>query len=54
MLWSSLSYKRLDLSALLAKVVESCVIHEVPGIKRAIIYKNNDGVLTLKTEGTVL
>lgn len=44
-------YKRLDLSSLLPKEVENVVVHEVAGIKRAITYVNNDGLLTLKTEG---
>lgn len=51
MLWATLSYKRLDLSSLLPREVESAVIHEVPGIKRAITYVNKEGLLTLKTEG---
>lgn len=50
-LWVSLSYKRLDLSDLLPVMVGNAVIHEVPGIKRAITYTNSDGLLTLKTEG---
>ncbi len=50
-LWASLSFKRLDLSSLLTKEMESAVVQEVPGIKRAITYVNDDGVLMLKTEG---
>lgn len=50
--WTSLSYKRIDLSSIIPKVAESAVIHEVPGIKRAFVDKNTEGVLTLHTEGS--
>lgn len=47
----SLTYKRLDLSSLLPNLAGASIIHEVPGIKRAITYEN-DGKLVLKTEGS--
>ena len=47
----ALKYKRIDLSDVLPALLENCVVHEVPGIKRAITYRNGDGLLTLKAEG---
>lgn len=52
-LYVSLKYKRVDLSDVLPALLENSVVHEVPGIKRAITYTNREGLLTLKTEGNV-
>lgn len=39
------------LSSILKELAQKAVIHEVSNIKRAIIYKNNDNVVVLKTDG---
>jgi hypothetical protein len=41
------------LSDLLPALLGNAVVHEKPGIKRAITYVNGDGLLTLKTEGNI-
>ncbi|XP_050537291.1 DNA-directed RNA polymerase I subunit RPA1 [Daktulosphaira vitifoliae] len=46
-----LEFKRLDLTSLIRDLVERVVIHEIPGINRAILTEVN-GKTILKTEGS--
>ncbi|XP_050436612.1 DNA-directed RNA polymerase I subunit RPA1 [Adelges cooleyi] len=46
-----LEFKRLDLTSLLKDLVERVVIHEIPGINRAILTEVNSRTV-LKTEGS--
>lgn len=47
----SLAHKRIDLTALIKDLVGRVIIHEVPGINRAIL-TNDDNKFVLKTEGS--
>lgn len=46
-----LAYKRIDLTALIKDLVGQQIIHEIPGINRAILTEDDDKII-LKTEGS--
>lgn len=45
-----MKYKNLDLSVILREVANKAIIVEVPNIKRAITYNQNNDII-LKTDG---
>lgn len=42
---------KLDLSTIIRNVANKIVLWEVPCVKRAFIFQNNDGETILKTDG---
>jgi len=46
-----LGFKRIDPTGLIKDLVGQVIIHEIPGINRAILVEEN-GKITLKTEGS--
>lgn len=46
-----LAFKRIDLTALIKDLMGRVIIHEIPGINRAILTED-DGKIILKTEGS--
>ncbi|VVC30096.1 RNA polymerase, alpha subunit,RNA polymerase, N-terminal,RNA polymerase Rpb1, domain 4,RNA polymerase [Cinara cedri] len=46
-----LDYKRIDLTALIKDLVDRVIIHEIPGINRAILTEEDNKII-LKTEGS--
>lgn len=46
-----MGFKRIDLTGLIKDLMSQVIIHEIPGINRAILVEEN-GKITLKTEGS--
>lgn len=46
-----LEYKKIDLTALIKELMSRVIIHEIPGINRAILTEEDDKIV-LKTEGS--
>ncbi|CAH1724901.1 unnamed protein product [Aphis gossypii] len=46
-----LEFKRIDLTALIKDLMDRVIIHEIPGINRAILTEEDDKII-LKTEGS--
>ncbi|KAL0271516.1 UNVERIFIED_CONTAM: hypothetical protein PYX00_008585 [Menopon gallinae] len=51
MLGIPVSLSHIDFSSILREICEKAVIYNVPNVKRAILNKNKEGNLALKTEG---
>ncbi|EDW32058.1 GL11448 [Drosophila persimilis] len=47
----SVRYQKPDLTSIIRELAAKSVVHQVPHIKRAIIYKGNDDEQLLKTDG---
>ncbi|XP_053969844.1 DNA-directed RNA polymerase I subunit RPA1 [Anastrepha ludens] len=47
----NMKYKKPDISSIIRELASKCVVHQVQNIKRAIIYKGDNDVNLLKTDG---